>query len=135
MIGGFSVPCKMRVMPRQRQLLFAFVVAVGSLVAACTSGAKKAAGTGFGCCVLDAKPLACTLRLGRAKRSADDTCVDGYDGTNPDPNAPGWTQVDDKDGCPVWTPPPNVPTICCSCFNPDSGTDADAGDAANDQDD
>lgn len=138
-------------MPRQHRGLLAsvLVLAVASIVVACSSGSSPATsgglgeppdgaaitGIGFGCCVLQDEPSVCTLRLGRAKRSADDDCIDGYDGVNPDPKAPGWTQVNDKDGCPVWTPPPNAPTVCCGCPSHDSGAAAsEAGDAdASDQ--
>lgn len=134
------------------RLLLGSFAAVASLLVACSGGssagtsgstlggpgatgstdgtgapATDTPGTGFGCCVVE-KPSVCTLILGRAKRSADDSCIDGYDGVNPDPDAPGWTQVNDKDGCPVWTPPPNAPKICCGCIDASAPT-GDAGDA------
>jgi hypothetical protein len=132
------------------RVFFASIAAVGSLLVACSGGSSAGTsgsalggpgatgaaatpendspGIGFGCCELYAKPSVCTLRLGRAKKSADDNCIDGYDGVNPNPDAPGWTQVNDMDGCPVWTPPPDAPKICCGC--PDAGVrPVDAGDA------
>lgn len=137
---------------RPLRVLFASAFVVGALLAGCSGGSsegtsgnvlggpgatatapgqtRETAGTGFGCCELFAKPSVCTLRLGRAKRSANDNCIDGYDGVNPDPDAPGWTQVNDADGCPVWTPPPNAPKICCGCARPNPlGDGGDAGDA------
>ncbi len=112
-------------------VLFVALASVVSLVVACDDSSSSAGGgLEFGCCQLTSRPSVFTLMLGRAKRSADDNCIDGYDGTNPDPNAPGWTQVKDEDGCPVWTPPPNAPTICCGCpidSLVDAGSDADDG--------
>jgi hypothetical protein len=97
---------------RLQSLLLALIL--GAIDAGC-SGDSGAGSTGFGCCELPANPPRCATPLiyGGRKRSADDTCVSGIDGTIPDPSVAGWSKVADEDGCPVWTPPAGAPTVSC----------------------
>ncbi len=98
--------------------------------AACSSSTDATpSGSGFGCCPLPDRPTgSCSLVLGGAKSSAADNCVGLSDGRIPDTTAPGWTVVNDADGCPAWTPPPNVPYLACG-GQFDAGRSLDAGDA------
>ncbi len=105
------------------------VTAVVATVVACSSDpdppAKKAP---FGCCEEAAPPRCTRIAFGRAKRTADDTCIDARDGAIPDPNAPGWTQEVDADGCKKWVPAPGTKTIACGGADGglDGGADAPA---------
>ena len=105
--------------------------ALGLLIAVasgCNSSDDAAGGKGFGCCPLPDHPTgSCTLILGRAKQSAGDQCFGSSDGVLPDTTAPGWTVVNDADGCPAWTPPANVPHLRCGAQF-DAGRAPDAGD-------
>lgn len=119
--------------------LLAFAAVTVLALAACSSSptadASDAAVPGsFGCCS-DYQP-GCTLFRNGPKRSADDNCIDGFDGTVPDPGQPGWEHRVDTYGCGVWYPPPNARTIVCGLSRPpvperDSGdaSSSDVGDA------
>lgn len=101
------------------------LVVVAAVVACSSDPDAPASKAPFGCCTLSTPPSCAAITPGRAKRSADDTCVDGKGGTIPDPNAPGWTQQPGDDGCPRWVPPANAPPIVCGAAPKDSGADAE----------
>lgn len=102
------------------------LVFVAAVVACSSDPDAPASKAPFGCCALDATPPSCIqISYGRAKRSADDNCIDGYDGTIPDPKAPGWTQSPGDDGCPRWVAPASAPKITCGAVpGKDASVDA-----------
>jgi len=112
-------------------------LSLGALVLACSSTDTTPTDAGGptsepGCCP-DVQ-TGCTLRRYGKKTSPGDTCIVGFDGVVPDPNAPGWTQTT-IDGCPAWTPPKGVPLKVCGAlppndaepFIPDASDDASDG--------
>lgn len=122
----------MPIHPRGLAHLFAAAALAVFALAACNessagpSDAPDAAGS-FGCCP-DYKP-GCTLFRNGPKRSANDNCIDGYDGTVPDPGQSGWSQSVDAYGCGVWTPPPKPTYTVCGLVRPQEPR-VDAGDAS-----
>jgi hypothetical protein len=112
------------------------IVMLASVSSACTDQTDSDSAP-YGCCeVGTTPPPQCTMKYGGAKRTPDDSCIEGYDGMLPDSNEPGWTQVTDENGCKRWTPPPNGRKVCCGCLNPpvivDASTDAADGSDASD---
>jgi hypothetical protein len=103
----------------------------GAVVVACLSADSSS--SPYGCCeVGSSPPPQCVMQYGGTKRSADDRCSQGNDGQLPDTSEPGWTKVPDENGCPVWTPPPNVRNVCCGCAPPEVDASSDASDASSD---
>lgn len=113
-------------------LVALFVTGAIASVVACSSTSVPATENkegAFGCCP-DVKP-SCTLSKNGPKASANDNCIEGYDGVVIDPNQDGWTLTTDKYGCGIWVAPPNGRKLACGVAPVPEPEDAgeDAGDS------
>lgn len=126
----------MKSMNARALLLVTLALGCGGLATeACTGGdvttdAGSPEGSDPGCCPT-VKSGCTVLRYGK-KTSPNDTCVVGFDGIVPDPNADGWVLQKLADGCEGWVPPKNVPTLVCGTRPPPDATPPEDGATAPD---